>query len=285
MEQFSPDQVSVPNHPDIFGSRIFLTLSVFLLIEILILGVAFRQLLPNFVVNPEISLWISGLCLIFFVIRGYLRLRVFQDIERQRISFVRLRNFRRIPGGTSSQSETCSQVSAITLIPHNVSIWCHLLCLLLFTLIFVTPLLINMLMVAGLFLFLVTTLLLVAFLVSLFAYIGLSSVKTKITIEATEGGLQMRKGGNPITRKYISWDEVCLFACYRLPLLFPGRRAVYYELSSPTQVIIWLALPEWSSPFTVWRPLLSVDEYRRQMQDLCELITAKTGLELRNLSK
>jgi hypothetical protein len=88
-----------------------------------------------------------------------------------------------------------------------------------------------------------------------------------------------------IQAKNISWRQAQLFACYKVPGFFFGRKTtVFYELSGPSQVVQWTRVFGAHSLFAVWQPVLPMDEYQRQVEELCQLITAKTGLQLHNLS-
>ncbi len=102
----------------------------------------------------------------------------------------------------------------------------------------------------------------------------------RTTIETRENGLRTEAG------TFIHWHEARLFACYKLPGLVPGdRTTVVYELSSASHVIIWRWIHNPQSPLTFWGPLLSPDEYHRQMQALCDLVIEKTGLPLHDVNQ
>ena len=60
---------------------------------------------------------------------------------------------------------------------------------------------------------------------------------------------------------------------------------ITYELSGSSKVVQWTCVMDTHSPLAVWRPLLPMDEYQRQMQELCNLVTRKTGLPLHDLSE
>jgi hypothetical protein len=177
MEQLSPNVLLVPKNPEIFNVRTSLRFNTFLLVAIAVLGIWLYQLLSSFPashfpVNPEISLSIIELCIALVVARGYFRLRALQCIERQRGIFAHIESFRTIPGESSSRAGIFLSLPAITLIPHKGSVWSYLLCLLLLILLLFIPPLIGMLAVAGLFLFLLTMLILIAFFVFLCNYSG-----------------------------------------------------------------------------------------------------------------
>lgn len=107
--------------------------------------------------------------------------------------------------------------------------------------------------------------------------------KVRSKVEATPYGLTWKQS---IQTKSIAWQEARLFACYRVPSLYLGRKMIEtYELSGPNQVVQWMRVVDVRPPFAVWQPVLSMDEYQGQMQALCELITARTGLQLYDLSE
>ncbi|MEO6890261.1 MAG: hypothetical protein ABI324_14865 [Ktedonobacteraceae bacterium] len=108
--------------------------------------------------------------------------------------------------------------------------------------------------------------------------------KAEITIEAREDGLQVKKRGDSVLTEHIAWDEVRLFACYTLPNFLPVEKIQYYELSSSTQEIIWISVSGTVVLVPLWRSAPSAQEDHRQMQALCEVITAKTGLALCDLT-
>lgn len=100
------------------------------------------------------------------------------------------------------------------------------------------------------------------------------------TINATENGLSDGYGG------FVSWQEARLFACYKLPGLLSGYTStVIYELSSPSKVVRWNWMRSPQSLLTILETQLSTDVYHQQMQTLCELVMAKTGLPLYDLSQ
>jgi hypothetical protein len=102
-------------------------------------------------------------------------------------------------------------------------------------------------------------------------------------VEATPYGLTSVQG---IQTKSIAWQDARLFACYRVPgFYFGSKMIVTYELSGPGQVVQWTRVVDVRPPFAVWQPVLPMEEYQRQMEALCELITARTGLQLYDLSE
>lgn len=100
------------------------------------------------------------------------------------------------------------------------------------------------------------------------------------TIEATNDGLKAEN-----VRKVIRWEEARLFACYHIPSISGRKTVITYELSSQSQVVSWNWILNPQSPLTVWKPLLPADEYHQQIRALCELIVARTGLQLCDLSR
>lgn len=105
----------------------------------------------------------------------------------------------------------------------------------------------------------------------------------RLRVEATQYGLTSVSG---VQSKQISWEEARLFVCYKVPGLFSGRKTtVTYELSGPGKLVQWTRTIDTRSPFAIWRPVLPMDEYQRQMQQFCEMVVAKTGPQLHDLSE
>ncbi|MBA2677496.1 MAG: hypothetical protein H0U76_03755, partial [Ktedonobacteraceae bacterium] len=226
----------------------------------------------------------SGLCFAFLVVRAYRRVHVLQGIERQRVACTRETSVRMASIEFASQGEIAPLPSAISVIPVKAVVWRDVLYLsLFFLLLWILPF-IALLVVAGFFVSLIITLILVAFFSFLFPYAALSFLKTEVTVEARERGLHVEKRERRVLKEQIVWDEAHLFACYTLPNLLPWEKTQYYELSSSTHVVTWISVPDKRSPFTMWKPVLSAQEYHRQMQALCDVITAKTGLALCDLT-
>lgn len=102
----------------------------------------------------------------------------------------------------------------------------------------------------------------------------------RTSVSVTETSLKIPGMGE------ISWQEAHLFACYHVPSLIFGRRsAIWYELSSPDTVLIWQYITDPQSPLTTWKPSLPPEDYRQQMQALCHLVVARTGLPLYDLTQ
>ncbi len=99
------------------------------------------------------------------------------------------------------------------------------------------------------------------------------------TIEITETGLRTPGQGS------LAWQDVQLFACYIPPALLRPQVGVFYEVSSRSRVISWRWMPNPRSPFTLWYPLLPLEEYQQYMQALCDLVDTKTGLPLHVLGE
>jgi hypothetical protein len=104
----------------------------------------------------------------------------------------------------------------------------------------------------------------------------------RLEVEATQDGLTSVNG---FQTKQISWQEARLFASYQTPRLFGRKTMITYELSGSSKVVQWTRVMDTHSPLTIWRPLLPTNEYQRRMQELCELVTAKTGLQLHSLGQ
>jgi hypothetical protein len=94
----------------------------------------------------------------------------------------------------------------------------------------------------------------------------------------TEGGLISNAGIKVI----MPWYEARLFAMYGTFGAQKSGAAITYELSSARDIVRWT----WFLRKTYWvdiEPMMSHDEYNRQMQALLSLVTAKTGLPLYDL--
>ncbi len=83
----------------------------------------------------------------------------------------------------------------------------------------------------------------------------------------------------------MAWHEARLFACYPRSDLWHTRVSMVYELSSATDVVSWSwvqrRVPLSNQPL----PLVSLAEHHAQVQALCDLVVARTGLPLYDLSK
>ncbi len=283
MEQAASNNVPIMKNPEIYRVWVSLWMSTFLLIVVSMLGVTLHQQPISLVISQRIFLSIAGSCLAFLIIRLYLRLRLLQFIEHRRQAVARENSSNRTFIQSPSQLEIAP--SAITLISNRIFVWSSTLCLLIFAIFFLIPPLIRMFMIADMFVSLYIILFVAGLVIPLFTYAIFSFLKTQRTIEITAHGLQIEKRGDPtIYKMHIDWDEARFFACYTLPNLLPWEKTRYYELSSSTHVVTWISVPEKRSPFTIWKPVLSAQEYRLQMQALCDVITAKTGLALCDLT-
>lgn len=112
------------------------------------------------------------------------------------------------------------------------------------------------------------------------ALLAVALLSMRRSIFVTDSGLAVSNMGE------IAWQEATLFARYTVPaILEDGLRVVRYELSSPTKVVTWKWLLDPQSPLTLQKPVLPTEEYHRKMQALCELITARTGLQVYDLNQ
>ena len=59
----------------------------------------------------------------------------------------------------------------------------------------------------------------------------------------------------------------------------------YTFLEAYSQVVQWTRAIDTHSLLTPWKTEVSTDEYNLQMQELCACITARTGLELHDVSE
>ncbi|MBO0795063.1 MAG: ABC transporter ATP-binding protein [Ktedonobacteraceae bacterium] len=126
--------------------------------------------------------------------------------------------------------------------------------------------------------------LLIAVLVGIFLFSCVVLVaRQRYPIEVTDEGIKARAetGG----KFMMFWHEMCLFARYPEPGPWNSSPAVIYELSSASHVIRWVWVRR-KGPLNIVRGRhLSPGEYNAQMQALCALVAAKTGLPLYDLSK
>ncbi len=102
-------------------------------------------------------------------------------------------------------------------------------------------------------------------------------------IDVTEEGLTSRYKGKVSS---ICWSEVTLFATYGAFETQRSKIVGIYELSGANSVVRW----KWykykrKNLLMSLGPIISLDEYNRQMQALLSLVAAKTGLPLYDLRK
>ncbi len=101
-------------------------------------------------------------------------------------------------------------------------------------------------------------------------------------VEATEQGFRVRYGGK---RTAMRWEEVRLFALYSTFGTQKTGASLTYELSSATDIARWTRLLRPNFLHVQMVPTVPFDEYTRQMQALCALIVARTGLPLYDLRR
>ncbi|MHB8598683.1 MAG: hypothetical protein ACYDER_17940 [Ktedonobacteraceae bacterium] len=99
-------------------------------------------------------------------------------------------------------------------------------------------------------------------------------------VEVTEQGLRVRYGGK---RSVMRWEEVRLFAMYNTYSMQKNGSTITYELSSATDIARWAWVLRPNSLHIQMVPTGPFEEYTRQMQALCALIVARTGLPLYDL--
>lgn len=105
-------------------------------------------------------------------------------------------------------------------------------------------------------------------------------------VEATTHGLVVVHGTKLAQQtRRMPWQEARLFTCYTMHDFLGNKTMMIYELASPDQVVQWTRVIDARPLFTPWRTELSADEYSQRMQDLCACITARTGLELYDVSE
>lgn len=107
-------------------------------------------------------------------------------------------------------------------------------------------------------------------------------------VEATQEGIgsQVRGLGMAKSRDaLILWPEAHLFACYPKPGLWNNSPVIIYELSSATHVVLWAWVQTKASLKAREEPVVPFEEHHAQIRALCELVAAKTGLPLYDLSR
>jgi hypothetical protein len=130
--------------------------------------------------------------------------------------------------------------------------------------------------------------------VVLFAIIGISMVIVLLAlflspvgvgrqkVGVTEQGLKIRYGGK---RSVMRWEELRLFALYSTFGTQKSGASLTYELSSATDITRWAWILRPKPLRMGMVPVVSFEEYTRQMQALNALIVARTGLPLYDLRK
>ncbi len=103
------------------------------------------------------------------------------------------------------------------------------------------------------------------------------------SIEVSQEGLRFRT--HERNYAFMFWHEARLFACYPEPGPWNDSPAMIYELSSASQVVYWTWMQRKNPLDVITRPALPFEEHSAQMRALSELVVAKTGLPLYDLSK
>lgn len=289
MERFPAHNQSFPASPQLFNTRVVLALSVFLLVIAIFLEVLQSLQPTNLILNAqkqyEWFLPFSMIAFIFLVIRIYAQLRRLQYLEHCRMAVAQKgdqkpESIDMFLGGTLS-----APTATILLVIKKMFVWSICSIILLLLLLVIIPNLLSLIALGDLTLFLGISAFIGA--LALFALVCtfISFQKMSLIIEITERGIKVGRKGDFIPHEtHMDWHEAGLFVCYQLPSLLLGRRTVvYYELCSSTQVVTWMWVRDPQSPFTIWKPLLSAEEYHGQMRALCDLVSVKTGLPLYEL--
>jgi hypothetical protein len=240
------------------------------------------QGLPYYISNGGLLLvlGISLICLMVLVTKANVRLYTLLGIELRRAALVAEGGSRStsITIEQASQEPACLSVPTITLCLKKtpISLWLAVI------LGFMAPLLIL-----GVPFFTTPVPGYLVWLGLFFMSQLVFALKNYKAVQVTNDSLKTEKRKNFAKKeKHITCEEAHLFACYKLPSLFLGRKTiVYYELSSPSKIITWTWVLDPQSPLTIWKPQLPIDEYHRQMQALCDLVSARTGLPLHDLSQ
>lgn len=260
---------------------------VLVLFSILLGSVQLIEYFPSAPYTPFLDGWsllfvgLGLVCCMVLVARADVRLHFFQSIERRRAALAAERSFPSITIEQASQELTFPFVPTITLHLKGT----HLSFWLVVMLGLAVPGWVSLLQphisyhipVATTF-FAQSIPLLVLHLVLL--------LNNRKMVQVTNDDLKTVRTEKITTKEqHIAWSEAHLFVCYRFPSLFLGRKTIiYYELSGPGKIVTWMWVLDPQSPFTLWKPLIPPGKYHQQMQALCGLVTARTGLELHDLS-
>jgi hypothetical protein len=105
--------------------------------------------------------------------------------------------------------------------------------------------------------------------------IRLRGIKSRIS------SFGMTDNGAPL----MFWHEAHLFSCYSRPGFWNKGSVMIYELSSASQVVCWTWVRSKEPLSLRLVPDVSFEEHQIQMREMCELVVAKTGLRLYDLSK
>ncbi len=287
MQNTPPSRIQpIAANPQILSMNMTLIIGMFLLIVILaLLGTFPFSWSTNLIQKqPLYYTWLligAGLFVVLLLGRVYVRLRMLKRIERRRTAITLEKRYR-----TAVMDEPLSY-SALPLIPSIVLllkrsfIWFWTIIVLGFVIVSTVNL---VLMPTNSTHFTVFLLIYVILLIGVFEVVPgiiilILLFRTQRTVQAMDNGLKAERG------KFIPWQEAHIFAHYTLPSLLPGGKILYYELSGSSQIITWILVSNSRSPFVMWKPQLSIDEYHRHMQTLHNLITEKTGLPLINLDQ
>ncbi len=278
----------IPKHPERNVSCLSLILLLCCLVETMVAGVFFSQSSLDSTLTLKITVWMTfgetGLCFAFLIVMGYRRVHALQGLERRRRACTREKSVRTAASEVASQGEISPLLCAITAFPQRAAVWRRVVYLSLGAVVLCLVPFIGMLVGGDVPVFMTIMLILAGFFSFLCVRIAFFFFKAEITIEAREGGLQVKKRGDGVLTEHIAWDEARLFACYTLPNVLPGEKIQYYELSSSTQEIIWIGVSGTVVLVPLWRSAPSAQEDHRQMQVLCDVITTKTGLALCDLT-
>ncbi len=292
-ERSLSQEPSIASNPTIAAARSAQAGNIFQLIFIIsLLGLFELQQQPYLIQDPllfpanEFLLFVGGLWLTFcmlLIAKLDIRLSLLYQIERHRAAVVAQERttFRR--SEYISEESVVAFRTPITILFKRGYVWLFVLIVGLGQLAAAvllgrsTPFFWPVLVILSTFIILPIS---VSILISL--------LRQHQTIHITPDGLRVEERTSLIMKseKFIAWQEAQLFACYRIPSLIFGRKAIVsYELSSSRMVVTWRWIVDSQSLLADWKPLLSTNEYHHQMQALVDLITARTGLELHDLSQ
>lgn len=283
-----PNKLPIATHPQLVQVRITLWGGISIFLFAIVSGIVqTNQFLSSLKLPfPDIYTAVQIGCLAgFFVIWRYVAWHFWLRIECRRLAIVAGDKHQITVIQPNSWRSTSPASQVITLCFKKIHIWfwtslVFFVCLILLGQFLVLPnrILLDFLPLIG---FIVLIILITSILVMNQNFL------TRYTVEATDNSLEMRcskEGEHRWNVKNVQWQDAHLFACYKLPK-FLGYETVVYELSSADNVVFWYWLSKPQALFTLWKPVLPIEEYHYQMQALTALITEKTGLPLYDLSQ
>lgn len=278
MANLANDHLHIATNPRISSLRRMLFINILILVFVCGFGLLeINNIYPDRTFFAGWKLLIVGLLVLLYSLRRYAQLRFLKRIEHRRNAAANEeKHWLATSQPTFKQSAfTVPLILSMRLKLMHICFWLGLVCVGLF------PEMSNPVSISaqGFQTLNYFNLVIDSIILSIIIVVGIALLATRYTVMATDSRLNSPDG------KIIDWQDFRLFTYYKIPGLLGRKEVVTYELAGPYQVVSWNFLLDPQSPFTVWKPILLPEEYQRQMQTLCELVVAKTGLQLYDLSQ